>query len=411
MEYASEFPKCVTETWLERLPGDEAERAKRIEYALRAKQVAVMRACYEPGQPPIPVISAPAPGRDLDEELAKLRAEYDELKAEIASGKRCGSVAWRPPVVGGQGPGTEPAVGAADPVLWQKALASALGKGKTAPEVLATAVGRYEEAWAAANKVRPTHATVCAWRLTDAGSPGELRVDLSRPDGQGGFAACDRRPITGLADRLGNWPRCVPVSRAEKLAAEDPRLARWATLTRQVAALERCPLPRQALPPTRLRPSAGADLDREIRELEERRTTLMADVAAGERCQQSAPPVRILPQVKVRTLAEAADPRVWARVVSVLRAAPGVAIAVAGGQVDVVLAMQDQTLSANVIVRDGETDLGRVRVDGLPLGDSAQAGSRLEAAARSLRKGTGKTPLVETGPRRQHGKRKPARRK
>lgn len=100
--YLENFPRCVTADWLEQvrqLPPPEA--ALRIEYAVLAKQVAVMENCQLPGTPGVKIPVDPVTSYALADQVAILRARRNELLAGIRQGEQCADVHFEPATVSG----------------------------------------------------------------------------------------------------------------------------------------------------------------------------------------------------------------------------------------------------------------------------------------------------------------------
>lgn len=248
-------------------------RELQIEHGVLARHVAVMSRVVGV----VPVYRAK--GETLRQAVERLRTEYVWLRRQVDGGS-----------VGGDGArqwfGTRAAaVGAVDSGLWEQTYDAVMraNPGAWTVEELAAVTKGYEEAYAARHGIPVEQASTAAWTLVESGAPGTVVLDLSRPLGEG-FARCGApRTDTGV-DRLAAWPRCLAEDRVKKLAAEDPRLLRYAALTRQVKAMEMCLQPGQSAPPTRLRPPKGTDIDSAIKELEERHARLKQQIAEGKRC-------------------------------------------------------------------------------------------------------------------------------
>lgn len=246
----------------------------QIEHAMLSRHVGAMARVV--GVPPVYMKK----GESLGQAVGRLRTEHVWLRRRLS----------RAGVVGGDGGrqwlGTaEAAVGAADPRLWQGAydVVMRANPGAWSAETLAAVTSGYEEAYARKHRIPVEEASVAAWTVVESGAPGTVVLDLSRPLGDG-FARCGSpRSDTGL-DRQAAWPRCLAEDRVKKLAAEDPRLLRYAALVRQVKAMEMCLQPGQSAPPTRLRPPKGTDIDSAIQELEARHAGLKQQIAEGRRC-------------------------------------------------------------------------------------------------------------------------------
>lgn len=88
LDYVSRFPKCVAPEKLEKMLA-KPDSELRVEYAVLAKQVALMERCYGKGDAPVYVKTEPNQKLDVKKEVERLRARHEALALAIERGERC----------------------------------------------------------------------------------------------------------------------------------------------------------------------------------------------------------------------------------------------------------------------------------------------------------------------------------
>lgn len=280
-EYVSQFPKCVSTTWIETLPGEAKEKQARVEYALLNKQVAVMKACHEPGHKPLFTASTVPEGLDLYAEVARLKAEHKRLLKAIEGRELCTDARFQATT---QGYFDEPASaeGAAFPELYLATLSDHTTKRPDRPwSVEDTHVVHREYETRAGQQ----HPGKDPW-VSLPPVPAPPSFDLGLPDGKGSYAACPLdRTYDNYLEYALHYPRCVGERALARLLAqpEAVKLARYAVLVKQVNVMARCRIPGDPPVFVPMTPRKGANLDQELAKLESQHADLVERIRAG-RC-------------------------------------------------------------------------------------------------------------------------------